>query len=219
MQWLVNYGPHFDIDGSTKWVKCGKCFSPYHVTCLQSPSKILTGPYVCTFFRLQAVIFLISDLSIYLFIFIFILFSFTLTMGKEQKKRKQLPKGPAKARMVGASHLNQDVNKWKEHVMKACLDEYYEELAAKNNIVEFVNRAAIAKKYSISPLTLHHLVSKLKPSHQVRGWRHASGGKRQPWKFTVGKCTSSFLSTALSHKIGLTGMTFKLSNQLHVFFS
>ena len=49
MQWLVNYGPHLDIDGSTKLVKCGKCFSPYHVTCLQSPSEIPTGPYVCTF--------------------------------------------------------------------------------------------------------------------------------------------------------------------------
>ena len=49
MQWLVNYDPHLDIDGSTKWVKCGKCFSPYHVTCLQSLSEIPTGPYVCTF--------------------------------------------------------------------------------------------------------------------------------------------------------------------------
>ena len=142
-----------------------------------------------------------------------------LTMVKEQKKRKQLLKGLAKARLVGASYHNQDVNKWKEPVMKVCLDEYYEELAAKYNIVELVNHAAIAKKYGISPLTLHHCVSKLKSSHQVRGWRHASSGKRQPQKFTVGKCTSSFLSTALSHEIGLTGMTFKLSNQLHVFSS
>ena len=43
MQWLVEYGPHLDLDGSTKWVKCGKCFSAYHITCLQSASKITTG--------------------------------------------------------------------------------------------------------------------------------------------------------------------------------
>ena len=174
-------------------------------------------PLCLYFFRLQAVIFLISNLSMYIFIFIFVLFSFMLTVVKGQKKRKWPPKGLAKARMVGASHHNQDVNKWKEPIMKVCLDEYYEELTAKNSIVELVNHAAIAKKYGISPSTLHHCVSKLKSSCQVRGWRHASSGKRQPWKFTVGKCTSSFLSTALSHKIRLTGMTFKLSNQLHVF--
>ena len=49
MLWLVTYGPHFDADGSTKWVKCGKCFSPYHVSCLQSATEIPTGPYLCTF--------------------------------------------------------------------------------------------------------------------------------------------------------------------------
>ena len=178
MQWLVNYGPHLDIDGSTKWVKCGKCFS---IPCDMFAESI-QNPYwpLCLyFFRLQAVIFLISNLSIYLFIFIFVLFSFTLTMVKEQK-RKWLPKGLAKARMVGTSHHNQDINKWKEPIMKVCLDEYYEELAAENNIAELVNHAAIAKKYGISPSTLHHRVSKLKSSHQVRGWRHASSGKRQP---------------------------------------
>ena len=175
-------------------------------------------PLCLYFFRLQAVIFLISNLSIYLFIFILLLFSFTLTMAKEQKKRKWPPKGLAKARMVGASHRNQDINKWKEPIMKACLDEYYEELATKDNIVGLVNHAAISKKYGISPSTLHHHVSKSKSLCQVRGLRHASGGKRQSQKFTVGKCTS-FLSTALSHKIELTGTTFKLSNQLHVFSS
>ena len=66
----------------------------------------------------------------------------------------------------------------KKPVMKACLDEYYEELAAKNNIVELVNCAVIAKKYGISLSTLHHHVSKSKSSCQVRGWKHASGGKR-----------------------------------------
>ena len=183
--------------------KVGKMWEVFLSIPCDMLAESIQNPYwpLCLyFFRLQAV---------YLFIFIFILFSFTLTMAKEQKKRKWPPKGLAKARMVGASHHNQDINKWKEPIMKACLDEYYEERATKNNIPELVNHAAIAKKYGISPLTLHHRVSKSKSSHQVRGWRHASGGKRQPWKFIFGKCTSSFLSTVCHTKSDLPG---QLSN-------
>ena len=39
---LVEYGPYADIDGN-KWVKCDKCFHPYHVHCLKE--GILTGKY------------------------------------------------------------------------------------------------------------------------------------------------------------------------------
>ena len=79
MQWLVEYGPHLDIDGSTKWVKCQ----------IQSPSKILTGPYHCTFFRLQAVI--LSYFCTHLFIFISFLFSFTSMMNDDKKKWRRCP--------------------------------------------------------------------------------------------------------------------------------
>ena len=114
--------------------------------------------------------------------------------------------GPAKQRTVGSSHQNTDANKWKEHMMKRCIEEYYAKLAANNNIAAAVNRAEIAIKYGISPLTLHHRVLKSKSSRQVPGYKHASGGKRQPHKFSVGKCTSSY-ATSVSPEIKLTSTT------------
>ena len=123
--------------------------------------------------------------------------------GEKPKKWCRRPcKGPAKKRTVGSSHRNTDVNKWKEHMMKRCIEEYYAKLAANNNIAAAVNRAEIAKKYGISPSTLHHRVSKSKSSRQVPGYKHASGGKRQPRKFSVGKCTSSY-ATSVSCEIKL----------------
>ena len=65
-----------------------------------------------------------------------------------------------------------------------------------------------AKKYGISPLTLHHRVSKSKSSPQVLGYKHASSRKRCPHKFTIGKCTSSYITT-VSPKIKLTLTTSK----------
>ena len=50
MQWIVEHGPHLDLDGVTKWIKCSKCLSLYHVQCLPNASKIVTGNFVCTFF-------------------------------------------------------------------------------------------------------------------------------------------------------------------------
>lgn len=50
-QWLVEHGPHFDIDGVTKWVKCSKCFTPYHVACFQE--EIPVGEYTCSFMGCQ----------------------------------------------------------------------------------------------------------------------------------------------------------------------
>ena len=32
-QWLVEHGPHLDLDGVTKWVKFSKCLTPYHMAC------------------------------------------------------------------------------------------------------------------------------------------------------------------------------------------
>ena len=34
VQNLVDYGPYININGD-KWIKCDKCFNPYHVECLQ----------------------------------------------------------------------------------------------------------------------------------------------------------------------------------------
>ena len=80
-------------------------------------------------------------------------------MGDEKKKHKRRPpKGPPKPRSVGVSNRNKDVNQWKEHVMKDCINEYYRELAANNNIPEAVNKATIAKKIwnqPINPASLH----------------------------------------------------------------
>ena len=113
MQWLVEYGPNLDLDGSTKWVKCGKCFSPYHITYLQSAYWALSL-YV---FRLLAVIF--PYFVAHLFIFISLLFSSDVMGGDNKKKRRQWsPKGSAKPRIVRASHCNKDVNQWKEPIMK-----------------------------------------------------------------------------------------------------
>ena len=46
-KWVVKHGPHLDLDGVTKWVKCSKCFTPYHVVCLQE--KISVREYICSF--------------------------------------------------------------------------------------------------------------------------------------------------------------------------
>ena len=99
---------------------------------------------------------------------------------KRRKRHRRPYKGPAKGRTVGVSHWNKDVNQWQEEMMKGCIEEYYAQLAANNNIAAAVNRAEIMKKYGISPSTLHHRVSKSKSS------RHTSGRKRQPCKFSVG---------------------------------
>ena len=156
-------------------------------------------------FRLQAVIF--PYFFTYLFIFICLQFSSDGMPDEKKKKRHRRPyKGPTKQRTVGSSHWNTDVNKWKEHMMKRCIEEYYTKLAANNNIAAAVNRAKIVIKYGISPLTLHHRVSKSKSSRQVPRYKHASGGKRQPCKFSVGKCTSSY-ATSVSRKIKLTSTT------------
>ena len=49
-QWLVEYGPHRDIDGVTLWLKCSECCTPYHLKCLPNLSEITPGRYVfCTF--------------------------------------------------------------------------------------------------------------------------------------------------------------------------
>ena len=49
-QHLVEYGPWTYINGD-KWVKCDKCFNPYHIECLQE--HIPVGKYMCTFFGCQ----------------------------------------------------------------------------------------------------------------------------------------------------------------------
>ena len=48
MQWLVEYGPHLDLDGSTKWVKCGNVSPPTTSHAYRVHPKITTGPYLCT---------------------------------------------------------------------------------------------------------------------------------------------------------------------------
>ena len=120
-----------DLDGSTKQVKCGNCFSPtishaYRVH-LQSQLDLIFVP-----FRLQAVIF--PYFVAHLFIFISLFFS-SYVMGDDKRKRKRRsPKGPLKPRTVWVSHCNKDVNQWKEHIIKQCLEEYYKEFATNNNI-------------------------------------------------------------------------------------
>ena len=49
-QWLVEHGPHTDIDGQ-KWVKCSKCLNAFHVNCLVAKPSV--GEYFCTFFSCQ----------------------------------------------------------------------------------------------------------------------------------------------------------------------
>ena len=43
MQHLVEYGPYKDNNGD-KWIKCDKCFNPYHVHCLNE--YIPVGKYL-----------------------------------------------------------------------------------------------------------------------------------------------------------------------------
>ena len=45
-QFLVEHDVYVDIDG-TQWVKCYKCFSPYHLACTQDPPPC--GEYHCSF--------------------------------------------------------------------------------------------------------------------------------------------------------------------------
>ena len=46
-QFLVLHGVYTDINDD-KWVKCTKCFSPYHVSCIQeNPNP--QQEYMCTF--------------------------------------------------------------------------------------------------------------------------------------------------------------------------
>ena len=46
MQHMVEYRPYTDISGD-KWIKCDKCFNPYHIDCLQE--YIPVGKYLCSF--------------------------------------------------------------------------------------------------------------------------------------------------------------------------
>ena len=46
MQQMVEYRSHRDINGD-KWIKCDKCFNPYHVDCLKE--YIPVGKYFCNF--------------------------------------------------------------------------------------------------------------------------------------------------------------------------
>ena len=45
-QFLVEHGVYVDID-ETEWVKCYKCFSPYHHACTQDPPPAVE--YYCIF--------------------------------------------------------------------------------------------------------------------------------------------------------------------------
>ena len=126
-------------------------------------------------FRLQAVIF--PYFAAHLLIFVSLLFSSDIMGDDKKKQRQRPPKGLVKPRTVGESHHNNDVNQWKEPVMKQCIDEYYRELAANNNIPAAINRVDITKKYGISPSKLHHQVSTSKSSQQVLGYKHASRGR------------------------------------------
>ena len=192
-----------------RWLyKMGKMWQVF----LPVPHQLLTkcnqNPYWSLslyIFRLQAVIF--PYFFTHLFIFICLRFSSDGMHDEKKKKRHRRPcKGPTKKRTVGSSHQNTDMNKWKEHMMMRCIEEYYTKLAANNNIAAAVNRAEIVIKYGISPSTLHHRVWKSKSSRQVPRYKHASCGKRQPHKFSVGKCTSSY-TTSVSHEIKLTSTT------------
>ena len=51
-QFLVEHGVYVDIDG-TQWVKCYKCFSPYHLACTQGPPPC--GEYHCSFLECKHV--------------------------------------------------------------------------------------------------------------------------------------------------------------------
>ena len=47
MQHLVHYGPYKDSNGD-KWIKCDKCFNPYHVHCLNEYiCCLVVAAYVC----------------------------------------------------------------------------------------------------------------------------------------------------------------------------
>ena len=105
--------------GSRWFYKVGKMWQmflslPHHMLteCIQNHYWALSL-YV---FRLQAVIF--PYFIIDLFIFISFPFSSDIIGNEKKKRRGRPPKGPAKPRMVGASHYNKDVNQWKEPVMK-----------------------------------------------------------------------------------------------------
>ena len=67
--------------------------------------------------------------------------------------------------------------------------------------------------FGIRPSTLHHRVSKSKSLRQVPSYIHASSRKRQPHKFSVGKCTSSY-TTSVSPEIKLTSTTSKSESEL-----
>ena len=46
MKHMVEYGPYTYIDGD-QWIKCDKCFNPYHVDCLKE--YIPVGKYFYSF--------------------------------------------------------------------------------------------------------------------------------------------------------------------------
>ena len=47
-QFLVQNGIYTDINNDL-WVKCAKCFNPYHVKCIQEPNISPHHQYVCSF--------------------------------------------------------------------------------------------------------------------------------------------------------------------------
>ena len=51
-QFIGQYGPYTDLDNQ-KWIKCSKCMSPFHITCLVGEKEIPVGPYVCSFICCQ----------------------------------------------------------------------------------------------------------------------------------------------------------------------
>ena len=115
-QWLVQYGPHKDIDGVTLWLKCSECCTPY-LKCLQNSSEIS--------FKLSILLPHFNS-CLALIILLFVCFSFSFIMSRGHGKGRGRGHGsghPPSSKPVPVSSKLQKgrkLNEWKTESNFSC---------------------------------------------------------------------------------------------------
>ena len=111
-----------------------------------------------------------------------------------------LPQGPVSqptqnTSRTGSHHCNQKLNQWDVDKMKTALEEwrYWEERRVRLGLKHLeMSKAQIAKKYGLSPSTFGN-----RTLGRVQGYKHRSGGARQPRVLSAGKQPICFSTDTL----------------------
>ena len=94
---------------------------------------------------------------------------------------------PSDTAGTGSAHKGKHIGQWDEQDMKQALTEfdYWEKRRVRQGLAKpEKSKAAIARKWGLSPATFGN-----RTIGKVHGFKHASGGARQPKVLSVGKST------------------------------